>query len=170
MSSSPTIAHLETLRADIRDEIKRRIEQRDKFSIQLTIALSVIVGVAFSQQGFGRALIAAPLVSIYFTVLILYSYEVHRVLARYLREEIEPALSSLCDTSPDLEWEGYYARHEVPGIRKQFFISALWAVLLVSLAYLFARESSDKGFLIVLTVVGSIYLVACVVVSWTFRH
>jgi hypothetical protein len=52
-------AHLEKLRDDARDEIKRRIEQRDKCSIQLTIALGAIVAVAFSKN-LDKALLAAP--------------------------------------------------------------------------------------------------------------
>jgi hypothetical protein len=68
------LLHLEALRSDVRDEIKRRIEQRDRYSIQLTLAMGAIVAFAFSKDGFRMALVAAPLVSIYFTVLVLYSH------------------------------------------------------------------------------------------------
>jgi len=97
-------AHLEKLRDDVRDEIKKRIEQRDKYSIQLTIALGAIVAFTFrsGSSGSSQALIAAPLVSIYFTVLILYSYRIHKILARYLREEIEPRLAELHEISRDI--------------------------------------------------------------------
>lgn len=167
-SEDRAIEHLEALRSDIRAEIKQRIDQRDRYSIQLTIALSVIVGLAFSGAGFARVLIAAPLVSIYFSVLILYSYKVHGVLALYLREALEPELASRCATSPEQEWERFYARHAVPGIRRGFFITALWVVTALSMVYLFATESSDPFFRIVLAVAGATYLTACVFVTRTF--
>jgi hypothetical protein len=59
MEGQEAIKHLEALREDARDEIKRRIEQRDKYSIQLTIALAAIVAVSFSYPHFGKVLIVA---------------------------------------------------------------------------------------------------------------
>jgi len=139
MPEDEAIAHLEAIRIDIRDEIKRRIEQRDKYSIQLTIALAALVAISLST-GFGKALLAAPLVSIYFTVLILYSYRVHSILARYLCEEIEPELSLRCETPSEKEWETWYQKQEVPGIRRSFFLRALWVVTSISLFYLWVAE------------------------------
>lgn len=162
------IRHLEALRHDIRGEIKQRIEQRDRYSIQLTIALSVIVGLAFSQTGFDRALIAAPLVSIYFTILILYSYKVHGVLAGYLRDTLEPEMARRCAIPPEAEWEAHYARHEVPGIRRRFFVTTLWAVSVLSMAYLFVSQRGDAFFLWVLAVASVVYLIACILVTRTF--
>jgi len=169
MSSQPPsrAAHLETLRADVRDEIKRRIEQRDKFSIQLTISLGAILAVAFSKPDLSRVLVAAPLVSIYFTVLILYSYRIHKVLTRYLREKLEPELASVIGSSTDFELETYYSKHAVAGIRKTFFLAALWVVTLSSLAYLFASESSHS-FVYVVDVLASLYLVTCGLITWAF--
>jgi len=60
------IAHLELLRQDARDEIKRRIEQRDKYSIQLTIAIGAILAFSIRPNGSSLTLIAIPIVSIYF--------------------------------------------------------------------------------------------------------
>lgn len=141
------IAHFEKIRQDSRDEVKRRIEQRDKYSIQLSLALAAVVAVSFSNPDLRAVLIAAPLVSIYYTVLILYSYRVHHVLAKYLREEIEPALAYLYGTPLDKEWETYYAKqkHVVPGIRRQFFLYALWIVSASSLGYLWLAQCSQLG-------------------------
>lgn len=71
MSEEKAIAHLEVIRQDIRDEIKKRIEQRDRYSIQLISALGALVTVAFSSVVFptvtflttdlGMVLIAAPI-------------------------------------------------------------------------------------------------------------
>jgi len=110
MDPSVAITHLEALRQEARDEIKSRIEQRDKYSIQLTIALGEIIAVSFSQDDLRRVLMAAPLVSLYFVVLILYSYRVHEVLALYLKEKLEPALSQRIGTSIELEWGKFLRR------------------------------------------------------------
>jgi len=169
MTEEKPITHFETLRQDIRDEIKRRIEQRDKYSIQMTIALSALIAVSFSATGLRMVLIAAPLVSIYFTVLILYSYRVHDILAKYLREEIEPELARLCGTPPNKEWETYYKTQNVPGIRRQFFLFALWAVYALSLLYLWLAEIEQAGFK-VLFVATAAYGLAATVITLVFRR
>ncbi len=163
------IAHLETIRHDVRSEIKDRIKQRDSYSIQLTIALAALVAISFSPTGFTRALLAAPLISIYFTVLILYSYRIHRLLAQYLREEIEPKLADLCGTDRGTEWESYYVRHTVPGIRRTFFLGTLWAVCILLSLYLGVTQRSDTGFLIgVLLPATCIYLLSSIAVTKAF--
>jgi len=159
------IEHLERLREEARDEIKRRIEQRDKYSIQLTIALGAIVGVAFSELRFERVLIVAPLISIYFTVLILYSYRIHGILALYLRSTIEPELAQLCDTELEWEWEHFYQKNAVPGIRRRFLLVALWVVCITSLGYLWATECGVSEFTVVLFVATLICAVAVVVIT-----
>jgi hypothetical protein len=126
------------------------------------------LAVAFSKPELTRVLLAAPLVAIYFTVLVSYSYRVHGVLATYLRETIEPQLASVVGSPIDLELETYYARHAVPGIRKTFFLVALWIVTVSSLAYLFLSEF-DGSFRYILVVLGAVYLFACSYVSWVFR-
>lgn len=166
MAEGKAIAHLEVIRSDIRDEIKRRIEQRDKYSIQLTIALGVLVAVSLST-GFGKALIAAPLVSIYFTVLILYSYRVHAILAQYLREAIEPELARWCGTPPEKEWEAYYQCRAVPGIRRTFFLGALWTVCVISPLYLWmTQEAEFRTVIVVATVIYFAATIAITVVFW----
>ena len=165
--SPSVLSHLETLRADARDEIKRRIEQRDKFSIQLTVSLGAIVAVSFSRRELGGVIIAAPLVSIYFTVLILYSYRIHGVLASYLRHGLEPAIATTAGTDPMLEWEQFYSHNAVPGIRKSFFITSLWVVTVSSIAYL-AASGALNTLLVVLAAV--VYFVACAVITWNFTQ
>lgn len=163
--SQTQIQHVERLKQDARDEIKRRIEQRDKYSIQLTVVLSAIVAVSFSDPGLNQVLIAAPLAAIYFTVLILYSYRIHSLLSRYLRDEIEPLLAELTGLQRDIEWEGYYREHAIPGIRRSFFLAALWVVTVASLAFLALTESDDPTFRLVVVVVGALYLSACLFIT-----
>ena len=164
-----SIAHFETLRQDVRDEIKRRIEQRDKYSIQMTMALGALVAVSFSMTGLRMVLIAVPLVSLYFTVLILYSYRIHRLLAQYLRDEVEPELARGYGIDRDKEWENYYKKHEVPGIRRWFFLLTLWAVTLMSLVYLWLQENVRMELGAALTVVSIVYMVLVIATSlWDF--
>ena len=146
-------AHLEALRLDIRGEIKQRIEQRDRYSIQLTLAIGAIFGVALSRDDFVRILLAAPLVSLYFMSLIQYSYRIHSVLARYLRDVVEPALADHLGLERELEWELWYAMkaREIPGIRSGFFfvmhvIISLIACIVV-LVYEFQQEDQESLYL-----------------------
>ncbi len=163
------IEHLRMLREDARDEIKRRIEQRDKYSIQLTIALGAIVAVTLSNE-LNRVLLVAPIVSIYFTVLILYSYQVHHILAQYLRKEIEPALAELCGTDSSKEWEIYYDKLNVPGIRRSFFLVTLWIVCILSPLYvlLFESDKADCEFTLFAVLATLSYLVAAILITKKF--
>ena len=164
------IAHLETIKEDIRNEIKKRIEQRDKYSYQLTLSLGAILSIAFSK--YGEVIIVAPLVSIYFTTLILYSYRIHSILAQYLRKEIEPLLADLCGTPPDIEWETYYEAQKLkPGIREAFFKATLWPVYVMSLIFLCTTDSVLKmrPMAIALGVAMLISLVAIIVITQHFR-
>jgi hypothetical protein len=169
------LSHLEKVRSDIRDEIKKRIGQRDKYSNQLTLGLGAIFSWALSNSERRLCLLAAPLVSIYFTVLILYSYRVHGVLAKYLREEIEPAIAKAAGTHLQAEWETWYSTHEIPGIRRSFFIYALWAVTLLTLGYLLFADSSNSQVMAgicfcngVILVAGFVFLLADILITVQF--
>ena len=138
-----SLAHLEALRTDTRDEIKRRIQQRDQYSMQLTVALGATLVGSFSANGTYRLFMLAPLVAIYFTALILYSYRIHDVLAKYLREQIEPEFSKRCGVPTDMEWETWYkASRLMIGIRRSFFVWEMWIVNLLSLVFVWYKEWS----------------------------
>ncbi len=160
--------HVRAVKLDIRDEIKRRIEQRDKYSIQMTVVLTAVIGVAFSKPGFQNALLAAPLASIYFTVLILYSYRVHGVLARYLREVVDPILAKAAGAAPELEWESYYRSHAAPGIRRRFFLTALWVVTIGSPLCVLGGGATDQSPAVVVACCAAVYGVAAAVITYAF--
>ncbi|MGH9424581.1 MAG: hypothetical protein ACRD3J_31700, partial [Thermoanaerobaculia bacterium] len=80
---------------------------------------------------------------------------------------LEPEIASAFESPIALELETYYSRQAVPGIRKRFFLAALWVVTVSSLAYLFASETS-RPFVCVLIALASVYLIACFLVSWAF--
>ncbi len=170
MTIEHQIKHLESLRSDAREEIVKRIEQRDKYSVQLTIALTAIVGIAFSRPELTMVLIAAPLSAVYFTVLILYSYRIHGIRAMYIKTQIEPQLADLTGLTAETEWEIFYASRLVPGIRRRFFILALWIVLFVTLAYLayfWAFEEQTRRVGVAIGIATPIYLA---VVAGIHRH
>jgi D,D-heptose 1,7-bisphosphate phosphatase len=143
------IKHFESLREDIRDEIKRRIEQRDKYSLQFVIALATIAALfSFSNTGgigidFRKVIVIAPGVSIYFSVLILYSYRIHYILTKYLSVKIEPKLATLHELSRDYEWENFYRSLSIPGIRKNFFLFTPWIVLNLMILYILKNYSHE---------------------------
>jgi hypothetical protein len=177
-----TLQHVQHLHEDIRQEIKQRIQQRDAYSIQMTLALATIVSVtaaatapvqkandATSIVSFAyRALIAAPLVSIYYTTLILYSYRVHHLLSRYIKDVIEPELARLSGVSLDIEWESWYNRHALPGIRKSFFLGSLWILCIISPLYIAFSERWQGGFMVPLGIIATIYLVVTIWITKNF--
>lgn len=157
------IAHLERIHQDIRDEIKRRIEQRDTYSIQMTLAVGAIVAVS---AGFPAALIAAPLIVTFFTVLVLYSYQIHKLLSGYLAAKIEPELARLCGTDPEAEWERYYKHVAIPGIRRRFYLSSLWFFNLAVPGFLLTQPVNTS----LVIAVGIVYAAAAALVTWNFRE
>lgn len=167
MSQDKAIARLEGLRQDARDEIKRRIEQRDRYSVQLTLALGALAVLAFSKPELKMVLIAAPLLSIFFTVLVLYSYRIHNVLTRYLRDKIEPELARLCGTPVETEWETFYKKQRVPGIRRRFFLISLWVVSILSLGYLLWGERGNPEFTVLIIAAG-VYILSDLLITYWF--
>ena len=129
------IAHLEAIREDLRGEIKQRIVQRDTYIIQVSLGLAAVVGFASAQNKPGLVILA-PLVSLYYTYLIAYSYRVHEAQTKYLREVLEPSLRSLCATAND-EWETWYQAKMAPGRRRNFLVWGFWAVCVLSPAFVY---------------------------------
>jgi len=175
------IAHLEKIRDDVRDEIKRRIGQRDSYSMQLTIASGTIMAIAFSA-GRQEILILLPLVSIYYIVLIMYSYEIHRFAAQYLRDEIEPKLAELCGTPNNIEWETYYKGEKiapektekeakVPGIRRLFFLAWMVIITVVYICYVWLSPVSNEKFCkIILIIISATYFFAMICILVWQKH
>ncbi|REJ92598.1 MAG: hypothetical protein DWQ29_04530 [Planctomycetota bacterium] len=161
--------HLEQLRRDARTEILQRIEQRDKFSIQLTIALAAIVAFSYSEQGSPRMLFAAPIASLYYTVLILYSYAIHDVLAEYLRDRIEPDLAAQTGVDPSCGWETHYFGKTRPGIRWQLFLWAHWAIAIgTSILAIYDRIQKDQDPVVDIFLMTTILLASLVVATPPF--
>jgi hypothetical protein len=160
MPEDHQLAHMESLREDARDEVKRRIQQRDQYSMQLTVALGAIAVGAFSAKGTHMLFLVAPLVSIYFTSLILFSYRIHDVLTTYLRDEIEPEFVALSKFPTAKEWETWYQNSGLKvGVRRAFFVVQMWMVTVISLGYVWYKECGETRFRCVLIGAVVSYLV-----------
>ncbi len=169
-NNSEKIQHLENIRNDVRDEIKNRITQRDKYSIQQLISLGVITGVAFSRPELIYVLFIAPAVSLYYTMLLIYSYKIHDFSTKYLREVLEPELADLCDLNQKIELQNYYRNNKSkPGIRREFFIATMWIVVTSTLFYLWYIYYLDQSFVIVLFVLSIVFVTAAVFLTRDFK-
>ncbi|MBL8048646.1 MAG: HAD-IIIA family hydrolase [Chthonomonas sp.] len=164
---------LQALYSEVRTEIRQRITQRDQYSIQLTVALAAIIAISASGKPtetphLYRALLAAPLLSIYYSVLIQYSYAIHQILARLLREEIEPALTEISHQRPEYELETFYLNHRAPGIRKWFFRVTMLTITFAVAAVMWVNEdiSTPSGKLI-LTLCGLYFILCGGVIYWS---
>ncbi|MBU1494875.1 MAG: HAD-IIIA family hydrolase [Actinobacteria bacterium] len=124
--SSCRISHMEVLRADARDEIKRRIAERGAFSGQLVLAVTSSLAVAAAGgDRFIRVLLAVPPAVAFFVLMILHSCRIHEAIVGYLRWELEPRLSAASGTPLRLEWETYYGARHMPGLHKGFYRAVL---------------------------------------------
>jgi len=93
----PYIDHLENTRAQVREELLVRMKQRDTYSVEMIVILGGLVGLTYAikDQAYNHIiipliLIITPAMAIYFTKLIMYSYEVSIALGKYMKEVIEP--------------------------------------------------------------------------------
>ena len=140
---------------DCRGEIESRINQRDNFAIQFMTSTGVVLGVSCLDFSFAPYLFfLLPLITIFYSMQILYSYTIHDRLHNFLVEQLEPELAKLngysnCERQK-LFWESYCTRENQsrisknPGIRKGFF-QAIPYVMTVLSSVLFALVSHYKG-------------------------
>lgn len=169
MATNGAISRLEAITKDAWDEIRQRIQQRDNYSMQLSIALSAVLVAAFSEHGSRKVLILAPLVNIYFTTLILYSYRLHDILATYLREVVGPDVCFRAGIPPWKEWENWYGLTTKPGIRRTFFVTEMWVVIFLAMGHLIWWDRADKQFNQVIYASCVVYFIAGVVATFYSR-
>lgn len=172
MAVGEEIAHLESLREDLRDEIKRRNEDRERYQIEIITLFGTIIAVSFLDEGPHLLLAAIPAVSLYFNFSIQSSYLSHRLLTRHLRDTIEPALAARLGTDPSWEWETYYVQQlgvARVGIRRAFFFLIRNGTTAGALAYLFATEP-DAGIRTFVGVVAAVYVMVEAYMHYTFAE
>lgn len=145
------LARLESLWQESRTEIRLRIGQRDNYFVRLSLSLAAIL-VATIQ--FKIALVMLPMVALYFSILTAHSYQIHKALACYLREDIEPAIKEILrQDSKHLykEYEEMFAAKQLVGIRAWLY--GVQTYLIAAFATLLALVSDTSWFelLVILT-------------------
>lgn len=145
---------IETHKA-VRGEIEMRIGQRDTFAIQFLVSCGAIFTLGFLNFKFAPFLFfLLPLVTLFFSVQILYSYTIHDRCHKFLVNEIEPAICQLLEYNNDEKsrymWESYCEyeskRNSIrtPGIRRGFFEKISLAIPIIS-SILFFCVSYEKS-------------------------
>lgn len=132
MINEKKIEYLLKAHDELRGELKDRIKQRDNLAIQYIVIVGALFGVEFSgvKYAYFTALII-PLITLYFSIQIFSSYDVHDRLTSFIRNNIETKIGKELgineDELCDYFWEQYCKKdrelHNVkmPGGRKSFF-------------------------------------------------
>lgn len=160
------ISHYERVKEDVRSEIKMRIKQRDNFAIQSVIMLVLLCGVGFAGKEYNQVLIVAPLLSVFYTMFILHSYRKHDLLARYVREVLDPQLATLCKINPAHEWHSYEFKAAKSSALRSFYLLAMWVVCLGLMTFLWFN--TDSGFKLTLYIIAGVYLLSMLCLTYLF--
>lgn len=152
---------------EVRSEIQMRITQRDNFAIQFVVAVGAIVTLGLLDFKYSPFLFfLLPIVTIFYSLQILYSYSIHSRCHKFLCEEIEPELGELLGYKEfDINrymWESYCQIEskqkaiKTHGIRKGFFEKiSLFMPLFSSLLFAFvgiAKEMFDTKYIIIIAI------------------
>ncbi|MCJ8272436.1 MAG: hypothetical protein MJK04_23935 [Psychrosphaera sp.] len=126
LTCAQKLDNLDKKHADVREEIKQRIVQRDKYVIQSAVSTVVLLALAYKKDGNINVLLLLPPMYLYYTYLLEYSYQIHRSLSSYLRDVVEKRMSELMPHPTDSKYmyiETYFAhRKGKDGIRSKFFL------------------------------------------------
>ena len=165
------IKYLMETHKSVSGEIQMRIEQRDKFAIQLITSLGAILTLGFVNIQYSAFMFfLIPLITLFFSIQILYSYEIHNRCHRFLTEEIEPLLGELLDFKyydvNNYMWETYCKIEQQekviksPGIRKKFFEMISLLVPSISSALFcivaFEKEIFNPSIILLITIISFI--------------
>ena len=145
---------LKQIYSGCRGEIEMRITQRDNFAIQFIVAVGAVFTLGFLDFTYAPFLFfILPLVTIFYTVQILYSYTIHDRLHKFLVSEIEPEIARQLNFSDEEKnkycWESFCEMDSkqkgisTPGIRKGFFIKASFTMPTIA-AVLFIGTAISK--------------------------
>lgn len=164
---------------DNRREIEQRITQRDNFSIQFIVTSGALLSLSLLEFEYAYFLILLwPLISLFFTVQIKYSYVIHNRIHYFLVNNIEPELAKIVGFSNDerinLCWETYCNRRselkkaKTPGIREGFFDKACYVIPLISIIVfdlLLTASGNFEGNRIWFHIASIVYLVILILIN-----
>ena len=144
------LGHLESIQDDVRGEIKQRINQRDGFAIQYLVSVGAVITAVLSTNLDVSIyfLLVAPLLAIFYTTQILYSYSMTDKISNYIINKLDRPIEKILGTE---EWESYSWRTKqktktrTTGIRKDFFRGSMWVVTLICLSAVIAYVSVTGG-------------------------
>lgn len=167
-SDDTRIGHYEQVREDIRHEMKLRMRQRDGFAAQMVVLLTLLLAAGIADAGYRQALILVPLLSVFYTLQIMFSYRKHDLLARYLREVLEPDLAKLHRIDPGREWQSFSSKADRSAHRKGLFLWTMWAICAGSMAYLWFFMDASAEFKLAYYIAAGCYFVAMLYVTIAF--
>ena len=177
MDNKERIAYLKQTHSEVRGEIVERIKQRDTFAIQFIVTMGTVFTVGFLDFKFAPfVFFMLPILAIFYSVQIMYSYVIHDRCNKFLKEEIEPELAKLLSYSEynksRLMWESYCDYDskknliKTPGIRKGFFEKAVFIVPVISsLLFLLLAYTKNLFPLYVIIIISSSFLCFYEIVS-----
>ena len=91
---------------ELRGELKQRIAQRDSFAIQFIVSSLTIITLAIGYNH--NVLYLLPILSIFYSLQIFSSYQVHTRLVEFIRENIEKRIAEeFNEDAKSLLWESY---------------------------------------------------------------
>lgn len=137
------LERLMALWTEAREEVRQRITQRDNYFVRMILILAAImVAVGKVHVIF---MMAIPAVALYFAILTSRSYDIHRTLAKYIREELETKILKMLYTEDDeqhLEYETMFKQQDRVAVRVNINQITLYIIsILTLLAVLFVSSS-----------------------------
>lgn len=143
--------------ADLREEVKNRVSQRDSFAVQMMIAMGVILALSLSNfANFKYLIFLLPVITLFYCVQIISSYSIHDSLVSFIKNNIEREIAILiakdeedpAKISEMLMWQTNRDLTENKhghGMRRKFFVytALLSPIITLILFLLFCNEYGD---------------------------
>lgn len=125
MSLDKELIYYERLKAlweESREEIRQRINQRDKYVVQMMIGFVGVIG-ASRFIDVSSLWVLSPLPLFYYSLMTYHSYLIHKQLARYLSDNLEPKIKDIVRLKEFdyMEYENFFLTEKSVGVRCWIF-------------------------------------------------
>jgi hypothetical protein len=135
------LRNYEILHKEAREEIRLRLNRDSGLQTQLIASIGAVVGLS-AVPGAGNLVLVAPLVGIYFAIVIAHNRWMIAKVGFYLRTTIEPALTRLTGVPLSDQWEHYLSARSRPWHRSPGVEPLLgWASFVPTYVYLGSTHS-----------------------------
>lgn len=130
-----------SLWSESREEIRQRIRQRDLYVIQMMVAVAgvLVASRLMKQQTSDLAWLwlTIPLPFFYYSIMTYHSYLIHKQLARYLSDSLEPKIMDIIskDSETYLEYEQFFKTENSVGVRSWLFMNIPTGIALLVMIY-----------------------------------